>query len=158
MDHSLPGSSVHGIFQARILGARNISAKVFFKRCRFDRWVGRSPRVGNCNPFWYSSLVAQLVNNLPAMQEIPVQFLGPEDLLETLGIGCPLQYSWASLVAQLVQNPPEMWETWVWSLGWKIPWRREWLPTPVFWPGNSMDCIVHGVANSRTRLSDFNFH
>ena len=47
------------------------------------------------------------------MEEIPVQFLGPEDMLETLGIGCPLQYSWASLVAQLVQNPPEMWETWV---------------------------------------------
>ena len=23
---------------------------------------------------------------------------------------------------------------------------------------NSMDCIVHGVAKSRTRLSDFHFH
>ena len=47
------------------------------------------------------------------------------------GIGCPLQYSWASLVAQLVKNPPAMQETWVE----KIPWRRERLPTPVFWPG-----------------------
>ena len=28
------------------------------------------------------SLVAQLINNLPAMQEIPVRFLGWEDLLE----------------------------------------------------------------------------
>ena len=28
-------------------------------------------------------LVAQLVKNLPAMQEIPVQFLGRENLLET---------------------------------------------------------------------------
>ena len=28
------------------------------------------------------SLVAQLVKNLPAMQETPVQFLGWEDLLE----------------------------------------------------------------------------
>ena len=26
-------------------------------------------------------------------------------------------------------------ETWVWSLGWKIPWRKERLPTPVFQPG-----------------------
>ena len=51
------------------------------------------------------------------------------------GIGYPLQYSWASLVAQLVKNPPEMRETWVWSLGWEIPWRRELLPTLVFWPG-----------------------
>ena len=51
------------------------------------------------------------------------------------GIGYPLQYSWASLVAQLVKNLPAMWETWVWSLGWKDPWRRERLPSPVFWPG-----------------------
>ena len=47
------------------------------------------------------------------------------------GIGYPLQYSWASLVAQLVKNPSAMWETWVG----KILWRRERLPTPVFWPG-----------------------
>ena len=45
------------------------------------------------------------------------------------GIGYPLQYSWASLVAQLVKNLPAMQETWVG----KIPWRRESLPTPVFW-------------------------
>ena len=25
----------------------------------------------------------------------------------------------------------------------KIPWRRKRLPTPVFWPRDSMDCIVH---------------
>jgi len=29
-----------------------------------------------------TSLIAQLVNNLPATQETPVQFLGREDLLE----------------------------------------------------------------------------
>ena len=51
------------------------------------------------------------------------------------GIGYPLQYSWVSLVAQLVKNPPAMQETWVPSLGWKIFWRRERLPTPGFWPG-----------------------
>ena len=42
---------------------------------------------------------------------------------------------WASLVAQLVKNPPAVWNPWVR----KIPWRRERLPTPVFWPGK-----VHG--------------
>ena len=47
------------------------------------------------------------------------------------GIGYPLQHSWASLVAQLVKNPHAMQETWVG----KIPWRRESIPTPVFWPG-----------------------
>ena len=51
------------------------------------------------------------------------------------GTGYPLQYSWASLVAQLVKNLTAMWETWVQSLGREIPWRRERLPTPVFWPG-----------------------
>ena len=39
------------------------------------------------------------------------------------------------LVAQTVKSLPAMWETWVQSLGWEIPWRREWLPAPVFWPG-----------------------
>ena len=52
------------------------------------------------------------------------------------GTGYLLQHSWASLVAQLVKNLPAMWEKtgfdpWVG----KMPWRRERLPTPVFWPG-----------------------
>ena len=48
------------------------------------------------------------------------------------GIGYPIQYSWASLMAQLVKNLPAMRETWVQSLGGKIPWRRDRLPTSVF--------------------------
>ena len=64
-----------------------------------------------------ASLIAQLVKNLPATQETPVQFLGQEDHLEK-GLGYPLQYSWAFLVAQLVRNLPAMQETWVRSLGW----------------------------------------
>ena len=51
------------------------------------------------------------------------------------GIGYPLQYSWASLVAQLVKNLPAMKETWINPWVWKILWRREKQPTPVFWPG-----------------------
>ena len=45
--------------------------------------------------------------------------------------------TWASLLAQLVKNPPTIisQETWVRSLVGKIPWRREWLPTLVFWFG-----------------------
>ena len=40
---------------------------------------------------------------------------------------------------------------------------RQWHPTPVLLPGKShgwrslVGCIVHGVAKSRTRLSDFTF-
>ena len=40
-----------------------------------------------------------------------------------------------SLVAQLVKNPSAMREIWIQSLDWDIPWRRERLPTPVFWSG-----------------------
>ena len=36
-------------------------------------------------------------------------------------------------MAQTVRNLPAIQETWVK----KIPWRREWQPTPVFLPGES---------------------
>ena len=88
------------------------------------------------------------------------------------GIDYPLMYTWASLMAQLVKNLSAMWETWVQSLGWedllekgkathssilawrpgfypwvgKIPWRRERLPTPVFWPGE-----FHGLYSPKGR-------
>ena len=76
------------------------------------------------------------------------------------GIGYPLQYSWASLVAQLVKNPPAMWETWVWSLGREDPLEKRKAPFSSIHSGleNSMDCLVPGVAKSRTWLSDFHFH
>ena len=45
--------------------------------------------------------------------------------------------TWASLTAQLVTNLPAMQETQLRSLGWKIPWRRKWQPTPVYLPGGS---------------------
>ena len=35
----------------------------------------------------------------------------------------------------------------------RFPWRRDKLPTPVFWPGESTDSTVHGVTESRTLLS-----
>ena len=59
MDCSPPGSSIHGIFQARVLewGAIAFSS------------IG-------------ASLVAQVVKNLPAMQETWVRSLGWEDPLE----------------------------------------------------------------------------
>ena len=35
----------------------------------------------------------------------------------------------------MVKNLPAVWETQVQSLGWEDPLEREWLPTPVFLPG-----------------------
>ena len=40
-------------------------------------------------------------------------------------------------VAQRLKHLPTMQETWVQSPGWKIPWRRKWQPTPVFFLGES---------------------
>jgi len=39
------------------------------------------------------------------------------------------------VVAQLGLNLPTMGETWFDPWVGKIPWRRERVPTPVFWPG-----------------------
>ena len=78
-------------------------------------------------------LIAQLVKNSPATQ-VPSSILGMERSAEE-GIGYPLWCSWASLVAQLVKNLPAMQKIWVDLWVGKIPWRRERLPTPVFWPG-----------------------
>ena len=38
-------------------------------------------------------------------------------------------------MTQLVKNPPAMRETWVDTWVGNIPWRKERLPVPVFWPG-----------------------
>ena len=56
-------------------------------------------------------------------------------------------------------KPTAMRETPVRFLVGKIPWRREWLSTPVFWPGEfcGLKSSVRGVAKSQTRLSDFHF-
>ena len=76
-------------------------------------------------------------------------------------IGSPIS-CWFFCVAQRLNHLPAMQETWVQSLGRKIPWRRKWQPTPVFLPGEShgwrsLVGKVHRVAESRTRLSDFTF-
>ena len=66
----------------------------------------------NSKGFCGASLVAQLVKNLPEMQETAVRFLGPARSPGE-GVGYPLKYSWASLVAQMVKNPPSVRKTWV---------------------------------------------
>ena len=73
-------------------------------------------------------------------------------------IGYPLQYPWASLVVQTVKNLPVIgrpgFDPWVG----KIPWRRERLPTPVFWPGEFHGLCSPWCLKESDRLSDFHFH
>ena len=60
-------------------------------------------------------------------------------------------------VALVIKNPPanagDITDAWVR----KMPWRREWLPTPVFLPGEFHGqrslATVHGIAKSWTQRS-----
>ena len=94
MDCSLPGSFIHGIFQARIL-----------------EWAAlyiRHPNVGS----WPKSITGfSDKNELPLAIEVDKSHQFP------LFQSSPR----ASLVAQLVKNLPAMRETWVPSLGWEDP-------------------------------------
>ena len=89
----------------------------------------------------------------PAMQGARIQFLGWEDPLEkgyathSSILGLPLWLSWQRICLQCGRPGFDPW------IG-KIPWRRERLPTPVFWPGEFHGLyIVHGVAKSQTQFS-----
>ena len=60
----------------------------------------------------------------------------------------------------MVKNPPAMqrpgFDPWVG----KIPWRREWLPTPVFWPGEFHELYSswgHKESDTTERLSLFSY-
>ena len=94
--------------------------------------------------------------NPPAMQETPVQFLGWEDPLEKgrwptpicLGFPCgSAGKESACNVGDLGSIP---------GLG-RSPGEGKGYPLQYSGLENSMDCIVHGVAKSQTRLSDFDF-
>ena len=74
--------------------------------------------------------------------------------LKRLGISSGVGGRRASLVAQQAKNLATMWEAWVQSLVGKMPWRRERLTIPVFWPAEFLD---YTVTKSQTTLSDFRF-
>ena len=104
MDCSPPGSSVHGIFQARVLEWGAIAFSVLMTRTL--EMMG----------FPDSSVGKECACNAGDPGSIPGSESSPGE-----GIDYPLQHSWISLVAQLLKNPAAMWETWVQSLGWEDP-------------------------------------
>ena len=99
------------------------------------------------------SLIAQLVMNLPAMQETLVQFLGLEDpwrgdRLPTtvfLGFPCGLASKESASFEGVLGSIP--------GLG-RSPREEKGYPLQCYGQENSMDCIVHGVAKSCIQLSD----
>ena len=105
----------------------------------------------------YASLIAQLVRNPPAMQEIPVWFLDQEDLLEKgeatnpvfLGFPCGSAGKESACTVGDLGSIPGLERS---------PGEGNGYPLQYSGLENSMDYIVHGVAKSQTRLSDFHFH
>ena len=84
-------------------------------------------------------MIAQLIKNPPAIRETLVQFLGPEDGSAGKESACN------------VGDPG-----FIPGLG-RFPGAGKGYPCQYSGLENSMDCIVHGVAKSWTRLSDFHF-
>ena len=105
-------------------------------------------------PVDWPSLTAQLVKNPPAMQETPVQSLGWEDLLEKgeathssiLELPCDSASKESACNAGDLGLIPGLA---------RFPGEGKGYPLQYSGLENSMDCIVHGVVKSRTRLNDF---
>ena len=149
MDGSPPGSPVPGILQARTLEWVDIS---FSNAWKWKVKVKSLSRVRLLATPWTAAHQAP-----PSMgfsrQEcwsgVPAH-CHPNPVQRFAAIGKWHMLHWASLVIQMViclQCRRPRFDPWVG----KIPWRREWQPTPVFLPGESHDrrarwATVHGVA------------
>ena len=110
MNFSLAGSSAHRIFQARIL-----------------EWVAIFSSRGSSRP-----------SDRIHVSSIGRWILYPEPTVDnSKHFGDSYRNVGAPLATQTVKNLPVMQETGVQSLVRKIPWRRKWLPSPVFLPRKS---------------------
>ena len=134
MDCSPQGSSAYGILQARILewvaisfsressGLRDQTRVSCITGRFFTVWATRKAWKAECTT-WEDNIVkdeilrstfkSKALNKLKTNKQKKQGFPGGSDGEES---ACKQ-------------------ETRVQSLSWKIPWRREWLPTPVFLPG-----------------------
>ena len=96
-----------------------------------------------------ASLIVQLVKNLPAIQETPVQFLGKEDPLERNMLPIPvfLGFPFGSAGKESACNMGGLDSSP--GLG-RSPGEGKGYPLQYSGLEKSMDCIVHGVAKSWT--------
>ena len=113
MGCSLPGSSIHGIFQARVLEWAAIEIVQTFPKllslnvkclsyrehvvgsCFYIQSYNFCPLIGKFNPFTFKIILILLDLRMP--------------------------FCYVFWVAQLVKNPPAVTKTWVQSLGWEDP-------------------------------------
>ena len=94
---------------------------------------------------------------LPSSRNLPDPGIKPTSLLSPAFAA--RFFPRASLVAQPVKNLPAMQEVQFQSMGWRILWKRAWLPTPFSCLENCMNreawqSTVHRVARSLTWPTD----
>ena len=99
-------------------------------------------------------LIAQLVKNLPAMQETPVRSLGWKDSLEMLPTPVFLDFPCGSAGKESTCNEGDM--GLIPGLG-RSPGEGKGCLLQYSGLENSRDCVVRGVPKSQTQLSDFHF-
>ena len=136
MDCSLPGSSVHGIFQARVL-----------------EWVAISLSRGSSQPRDWTQVFRTAGRRFTLWATREAHF-------KTIAYRMTSQA--ALLVKTAWQCRRHKWRgfnPWVR----KSPWRRTWQPTPVFLPGEShgqrsLEGYSPGVTQSQTRLRYLGTH
>ena len=144
-------SKTHLISHSRMSGSRWVITPSLLS----GSWRGKR--------YYRVSLVAQLVNNPPTMQENLVQFLSQEDPLEK---GQATHSSTLAWKIPWTEEPGRLQSMGSWRVGhdWAtslslftfVHWRRKWQPTPVFLPGESqgrgslLGCCLWGRTESDT--------
>ena len=98
---------------------------------------GRSSGEGNGNPLQYSCLGNPVDrgawgSTVGVTKDLNTTYWLSNDLLAVL-LGLPMWHCSKELPAIIVRRKTCRFDLWVR----KIPWRREWQPTPVFLPGES---------------------
>ena len=156
MDCSLPGSSIHGIFQARILEC----VVIFFSRGSSQPrdWTQVWHIAGRLYCLSHRGSPGNSAGKKSACNAgDPGSFIGLERSPGEV-VGDPLQYSWASFVAKLGKNQSHNAGDLglISGLGWS-PGEGNGYSLQYSDLENCMDYIVYGVTKSQTRLNDFHF-
>ena len=145
MDCSLPGSSVHGIFQARVLewGAIASSSLWTLRACYSNKSLLYLSLCLSLNSFLHWDIKDCGVGALwscPGTTPNDFTFKCPSStwiLLNLYGLPCGSDGKECACNAGDLGSIPGLGRSLDWEDPWigKIPWRREQLPTQVFWPG-----------------------
>ena len=146
VDCSLPGSSVHGILQARTLAWVVISL--------FNAWKWKV-KVKSFSHVWLVATPWTAGYQAPPSMGFSRQEYWSEVLLPSLPYGA----SGKEPTCQCRRHKRHRYDPWVR----KIPWRRKWQPAPICLPGKShgqwrLAATVHGVTKSQTRLKQLSMH